>query len=237
MLREVPRFKAAFLQRAGVSIQEGSHLPINQRSERGVIQIDGGGAKAVSVLTFVGNGVAADTFRLGFQNYALVAAYENTPYTIVVGATTAETISNIIAAILGYAGEGVVFGAGTLENADVIAAQGAGTTIDITAKTYGIGGNAIVSTEALTNGSFTGATLAGGTAFVGTVEPLVTIGGGLWLPPSMTPLDGTAAVTTMTTLGQWIIPTTGLTGIRAPITAWTSGIITVRFNHVADQLG
>ena len=82
-------------------------------------------------------------------------------------ASAAGAITNLIAAINGGTGSGTLYGTGTVAHTLVTASAGAGTTVVLTAKTGGTAGNAIVTTETMTNASFGAVTLTGGLNFGG----------------------------------------------------------------------
>lgn len=82
---------------------------------------------------------------------------------VLIGANTSDSITNLVAAILAIpASSGSLFGSGTVAHSTVTAEEGIGDTMLAEAKAKGTAGNGIVSTETLTNGSWSSATLAGG---------------------------------------------------------------------------
>jgi len=117
---------------------------------------------ATGVLTFTGLAIADETVTIGSQVYTWKAAIGDTANEVLIGASAADCITNLVAAINGAAGNGTLYGALTDANVDVTAADGAGDTIDLTAIPAGALGNAVATTETLTNGSFGAATLTGG---------------------------------------------------------------------------
>lgn len=147
----------------------------------------GPGSQAVGTLTATLNPANNETFTVGTQTYtwktALTSASSSNE--ILIGGTLALSLANAAAAINGADGGGTTYGSSTTPNLDVTAASAA-TTLTVTAKLSGIGGNAIATTETMANASWGGATLSGavsgyasGTLTV-TVNPLnnetVTIG-------------------------------------------------------------
>lgn len=128
------------------------------------IGIDAGALNPVAAtgtLTLTGNAVANETVTIGGQVYTFKAALTASNQ-ILIGAAATDTLDNLIAAINGAAGAGSTYGTGTIQNIFVSAAAGAGDTMVVTARTSGAIGNAVATTETLTNGSWGAATLAGG---------------------------------------------------------------------------
>ncbi len=118
-------------------------------------------ARAVQTLTTTGNAVADETVTIGAVVYTwkAVAASANQ---VKVGATASESLDNLVAAINAGAGLGTLYGSGTVVHPTVTATKASASTVTITAKTKGTGGNALVSTETMTNATFGAGTLAGG---------------------------------------------------------------------------
>ena len=232
-----PYIKSTFLQRAVQALGDGLVLKLNPRAPAGVIQIDGGGVTAEETLTLTGQPLNTETVRVGFEFYTFLTVLVAGKNNVLIGSTASISIDNLVAAIKAQEGEGTLWGVGTVENVLATAEPGAGDTMDAFAKAPGVAGNAIVCTETLTNGSWGAGTLSGGTAFVGTITPLVSLDGTHWEAPVATPIDGAAAVTTMTTVGMWSIKTEGRALLWCPINAYTSGTINVRFLHAAAFKG
>jgi hypothetical protein len=96
----------------------------------------------------VQSGVTADTLVLGEITYIFDAAGAliDEPNHVLVGGSASATLDNLIDAINGEDGageEGTVYGTGTVANALVSAAAGAGDTVDLTAETAGKAANSI----------------------------------------------------------------------------------------------
>lgn len=117
--------------------------------------------KATGVLTLIGNAVAGQTVTIGSHVYTWRAA-PALANEVKIGATASISIDNLVAAINGAAGEGTLYGTGTQPHSTVIAAPGAGDTMDVEARVAGEFGNTIVTTETMTNGSWGSVTLTGG---------------------------------------------------------------------------
>jgi flagellin len=128
------------------------------------------GAVAGTTLTLTANDAAADTITIGGTTYKIVAALTGAANEVLLGGTTSQTLLNLKAAVnAAPGGAGVVYGVGTVANANVSALVEAGVspagTLTFSANVNGTGGNAIASTvTGSATESFTGATLAGGTA-------------------------------------------------------------------------
>jgi hypothetical protein len=124
-----------------------------------------------------GNATNTEDVTIDTKTYTFEASLTNVDGNVQIGATTAETIANIVAAITLGEGAGTAYAAATTLHPTVTAAPGvAADTMDVTAKQLGTVGNAIASTENLLNGNWTqGATLTGGAdgdlTTVGEVSP------------------------------------------------------------------
>jgi hypothetical protein len=143
--------------------------------------------RAFTTLEMTGVGVDADTFTIGTRVYELDTAATPTitagrvRVDISGGATAADVCAAIILAINNDA------------SAVATAAAGAGDTVVITAITEdATTGNAIATTEALTNGTVTGATMAGGVDAIA----LSASGTGAFAVTTKIPTDGIHAVLT-----------------------------------------
>jgi flagellin len=124
------------------------------------------GANASNVLSAIGNATAGKVVTIGTQTYTF-AAGAGAAGTVAVGATTADTLANLAAAVNGTAGAGVAYGTGTVANVDATASAGA-STVTFTAKVAGAGGNALVSTtDDATFGFSNSGTFAGGAGSAG----------------------------------------------------------------------
>jgi flagellin len=103
---------------------------------------------------------------LGTQTYTFAAA-AGAANTVTIGATTADTLANLAAAVNGSAGAGVAYGSGTVANVDVSALAGP-STVTFTARVAGVGGNAVVSTtDDATFGFSNAGVLTGGAGSAG----------------------------------------------------------------------
>lgn len=113
--------------------------------------------------TLTGTTIAwTNTVTIGGVAYVFEESDLETPNSVLLGASDSDGLDNLIAAINGAAGEGTLYGTGTVAHPTVSAAAGSGDTMVVTARTVGAAGNAITTTAALTAGSWGAATLAGG---------------------------------------------------------------------------
>jgi hypothetical protein len=118
---------------------------------------------AVTTLTLTGNAVAAETVVIGAVTYTWRAAPTTTANEVKVGTTAEESIANLKAAINLEAGSGTKYGSATTKHPTVEAFSADATHLKLRAATGGTAGNALASTETMTNGSFPGATFNSGT--------------------------------------------------------------------------
>ncbi len=106
-------------------------------------------------------GAVAETATIGSTVYRYVNFLAQA-FDVLIGAAATNTIDNLIAAVNLAAGEGTLYGTSTTVHPTVTAAVGAGDTMGITAKTGGLAGNAIATTETMAQGSWTSTVMAGG---------------------------------------------------------------------------
>jgi len=126
------------------------------------VNVSGGTTvKASGTLTLSGNAVADETVTIAGRTYTFKAT-PNAANEVKVGASAEATIDNLVAAITGGAGAGTNYGTGTTVHATVTAMKASASTMTVTALAGGTAGNALGTTEAMTNGSFGAATLASG---------------------------------------------------------------------------
>lgn len=126
-------------------------------------------SKAISQLTITGQPSNGQQFTVGSKTYTMQTALTNVDGNIFIGATTSATTLNILSALTLGAGAGTRYAAATTAHPSVDFASDGGNNISLIAKTAGAAGNLIVTTENLSNSSFTGAILAGGADNVITV--------------------------------------------------------------------
>lgn len=117
---------------------------------------------ATGTLTFGANAGDGESVTIGNRVYTFETGALDAANKVLVGATASDSLDNLIAAINGAAGAGTLYATGTVVNADVTAAAGAGDTMDVTAKKSGTVGNLIATTTTVTMGSWGNPTLTGG---------------------------------------------------------------------------
>lgn len=108
-------------------------------------------------------GTQNETVTIGSRTYTFEGTLTDVNGNVKIGATASDTLDNLIAAINLAAGAGTLYAGSTTANAQVDAAAGAGDTMVITADVAGTAGNAIATTDTMTNGSWGGSTMSGGT--------------------------------------------------------------------------
>lgn len=116
---------------------------------------------ATGTLTLTALPTAAETVTVGATTYTFVAALTGAD-DVLIGADADASLDNLTAAINGGAGEGTVYGTGTVANTSAAAEALGGSQMRATAAAQGTAGNSVATTETLTAGSWTGATLSGG---------------------------------------------------------------------------
>lgn len=146
----------------------GAFSAINQATPRDDTFIDAALLPAGSTLTLDAQPANNDTVTVGTKDGATPAVYRfrtvlAAAYDVLIDTTTVLTLQNLYNAINAGPGIGVKYGAATLVNFDVSASQLPGDQMAVTALTPGTAGNAIATSDALTNGGgWDGATLSGG---------------------------------------------------------------------------
>lgn len=127
-------------------------------------------AKATGTLTTTGQPSDTETITLNGKVYTFQSSLTAGDGHVKIGVDTETTYDNLIAAVDLAAGIGTLYGTGTTLHPTISASEGTGTNVLFTAKTAGTSGNALTTTEALTNASFASGTLTGGANGVVTVS-------------------------------------------------------------------
>lgn len=167
-------------RKVSASVYFGNGLPTASTGPKGSMYLrrDGGanttlyvreaaGAAVAAGATLTGTTIAnANTVSIGGQVYTFKTALSTgptVPNEVLVGASDSDSLDNLIAAINGAAGSGTTYSTGTVANAFVTAAAGAGDTLVVTAKAAGAAGNGVVLAQTLTSGSWDTSATSGGT--------------------------------------------------------------------------
>lgn len=116
---------------------------------------------ATGVLTFSANPADTETVTLGSTTYTFNTVL-GAANSILIGGDVNATINNLVAAINGGAGEGTVYGTGTVANTSATAANLGASQMQATAAAQGAAGNSVASTETSAVAAWGAATLEGG---------------------------------------------------------------------------
>jgi flagellar hook protein FlgE len=128
---------------------------------------------ATGTLTIAAQPTANDTVTIGGNTYTFVSSLDSTPDEVLIGASAADTLANLSAAISGTTGNGqgagTTYSTGTTANTSVTVTGTTASTLSLQAIADGAAGNSVVTTASdAASLSFGGATLAGGVAGDGT---------------------------------------------------------------------
>ena len=145
---------------------------------------------ATGTLTLSGQPLNTETVTLGSVTYQFQTVLTAVANNVLIGADAEESLDNLLAAIIQELGEGTIYGTGTVFNPDAFATDVTGTLLLATARVAGTAGNAKVTTETLTNGSWSAATLLGGLDIPANSE--FTMGN---LPADVTGVNALAVIT------------------------------------------
>lgn len=120
------------------------------------------------------SGVDGDDCLIGAITYTFCAApLDDRANQVLVAGSASDSLDNLIAAINGAAGEGTLYGTGTVGHTLVTAAAGDGDTIDLTADDAGADGNLATVCDPTTRIDFGDATLLGGIDASGAIGTLI----------------------------------------------------------------
>lgn len=122
---------------------------------------------ATGLFTLTGQPANGETVRLGTKDGVAAATYTfktvlAAAFDVLIGASSSDSIDNLNAAINKGPGEGTLYGTGTTANFDATSERMPTIQILARATLAGTGGNAIVTTDTVANGSWGAGTLAGG---------------------------------------------------------------------------
>jgi len=119
-------------------------------------RVTGADSFVEDLLTLTGQPLNTETVVLGAKTYTFQTTLTDVDGNVAIGADTATSIANLIAAITLGAGVGTLYATSMTAHANATAQAGApgDTTMVARAKTAGVAGNSIATTETLTNGSW-----------------------------------------------------------------------------------
>lgn len=106
-----------------------------------------GGTASTGTLTLTGNVSDGDEVEIGGKTYTFETTLTDVDGNVLIGASASDSIDNLIAAITLGAGAGTLYATSTTLHPSVTAAAGVGDTMDATAKTPGVAGDAISTTD------------------------------------------------------------------------------------------
>lgn len=123
------------------------------------------GVQATEVLTQTGQPADTNTVVVGADTYTFQTSLTDVDGNVLIGATAAESLTNLIAHINLEAGAGTLYAASGTVNPDATAALDPldATKMIVTAKVAGVAGNSLASTETHANAAFGDTTFSGGT--------------------------------------------------------------------------
>jgi hypothetical protein len=149
---------------SGASVANSMRLDLPYRMRNMTIRNNAeDAAAATGTLTFTGLPNDTETVTIDGKVYTFQTVLTNVDGHVLIGATAAASLNNLIAAITLGAGAGSVYAALTTLHPSVTAAAGGGTTMVATAKIPGTSGNAITTTTTVTGATWSAPTLLGGT--------------------------------------------------------------------------
>lgn len=162
---------------------------------------DGPGVAATATLTFTGQPSNGQTFSIASRQYTTQTTLTDAEGNIKIGATTADTVTNIINAINLGTGAGITYAASMTKHPRVSAGLGTGTAVVFTARKTGTEGNIFEKLETLSNASFDAGTyMSGGVnkllkrAVTGLTEPEFTYTAAMQATDSFSGADLTLAI-------------------------------------------
>lgn len=118
---------------------------------------------ASGTLTLAANAANAETVTIDTKVYTWLDAVGVADGNVHIGATAAESLDNLVAAMGLKAGAGVAYGVGMTAHT-TCTGERVGDTLVVTANALGTAGNAYPSTETMAQGSWGAVTLTGGLA-------------------------------------------------------------------------
>lgn len=146
---------------------DDAYETLNKHTPSDITFIEAALLPATGTFTLTVNAGNNETVTLGTTDGATPAVYRfrtvlATAFDVLIGINIAATVTNLVAAINGEAGEGTLYGTGTTVNHDASGELMPSNQMLATATVAGAAGNSIVSTETCANGSWSDTTLDGG---------------------------------------------------------------------------
>jgi hypothetical protein len=199
---------------------------VNQEVVAGVVAA----LAATAVLTIVdtNNAVDGETVTIGSKVYTFQDTLTNVANNVLIGVDDDASCANLAAAINGDAGAGTTYAAYTNPSTEVTAVAGT-FIVTLTAVVKGTAGNAIVTTETMTQGSFAAGTMGSGAGNVA-----VTDIGLADVIESVMQIDGTSGIPTADRSGEASI--TGAGEILLSTTDTSADVLVVRWLSAAASL-
>lgn len=145
-----------------------SRVVFDKKNDNESDEIAPANVAASGTLTLSGNITDGETVTIGEKTYTFQDSLTDEDGNVLIGDSASETIDNLIAAINLGEGAGTLYAESTTEHPNVVAAAGAGDTMDVTAKVAGEVGNEISTTTDAADAAFGAATLEGGKTNSGT---------------------------------------------------------------------
>lgn len=136
----------------------------NKKSDNSTQEVVPTDTAASATLTNAGSNVSnADTVTIDGKVYTFQSTLTNVDGNVKIGASNTASMTNLFRAINGTGGTpGTDYAAATVAHTTVDATNPTGTTVVVTAKATGTAGNSLAVSEASSQLSWGGATLAGG---------------------------------------------------------------------------
>lgn len=136
------------------------------------------------------NPLNTETVVIGATTYTFQTVLVDVADNVLIGATAEDSLDNLLAAVNTEAGEGTLYGTGTVQNVSAFLIDLPNEQVEATARTPGAGGNAVISTTTVTGASWDAATLAGGADIPANSEFVMS-----GLPPEVTGIRSVAIIT------------------------------------------
>ena len=119
------------------------------------------GTKSTGALTFTGQPLTTEAVVIGSTTYTFKSSIA-VAYDVLIGSDAAESISNLVAAIVAGSGAGTTYHSDTVAHPDVNVASATATVLTVEANEATALGNLIATTTDVGNASWGGTTMSGG---------------------------------------------------------------------------